>query len=231
MTRVMGKPLLGHLLDRLFYCQKFDDIVVATSIQEENDVIEQYCLKRGIVVYRGSEEDVLKRLLEALTRRKAEIGVLIFGDGPVITPEVIDHAVGIFQSKPEYDFVGNDLSSMWPAGMEVEVFKVSALADSAGRCQDPAIREHGTLFIRSHPEFYKLYEFDPSSITGRPDLSFEVDEEGDLVTIRAILSQFAGRADASLTEIITFMDTKPELTVATQNIKRRWKKHRIALSH
>ena len=61
MLEVDGKPLLGHLLDRLEQCRTLDQIVVATSIAEENDVIEKYCLSRKVEIFRGDENDVLGR--------------------------------------------------------------------------------------------------------------------------------------------------------------------------
>ena len=74
MTPVMGKPLLGHLLDRLQCCSVLDEIVVATSIAVGNDNIGTYCEGRGIPVFRGSESDVLDRLLQALNWLEAQTG-------------------------------------------------------------------------------------------------------------------------------------------------------------
>ena len=42
MHETSGKPLLGHLLSRLKRSKLLDDIVVATSVNPENDVIESY---------------------------------------------------------------------------------------------------------------------------------------------------------------------------------------------
>ena len=47
----------------------------------------------------------------------------------------------MFKSNDQLDFVSNDLCTTWPPGMEVEVFKASALADSSLRCIDSEIRE------------------------------------------------------------------------------------------
>src|ERR1700759_4466636 len=77
---ICGRPLLGHLLDRLALCKALDEVVVATSEKAENDVIASYCASRGANVFRGNEDDVLGRLLAALRARGANIGVLAFGD-------------------------------------------------------------------------------------------------------------------------------------------------------
>ena len=54
-----GKPLLGHLLDRLACCARLDGVVVATSVNPENDPIDAYCASRGVACFRGAEDDVL----------------------------------------------------------------------------------------------------------------------------------------------------------------------------
>ena len=226
MAPLQGQPLLGYLLNRVRRCSTLDDVVVATSTNIENDCIEIFCNKKRVPVFRGSEEDVLDRLLQTLLWYKADVGVLVFGDGPLIDPQIINQAVSVFHAKRRYDFVGNDLITTWPPGMEVEVFKVSALSDAAQRCYDPKIREHGTLFIRQNPKIYQLYNLEAPMEVSRSDLSFEVDVIEDLQVVEVLLRQFSGGADGSLEQLIRFMDENPQLTADTQKIERRWKKYR-----
>src|SRR3989339_1605630 len=84
MKDILGKPVLGYLLERIKKTTMIDDIVVATSVNKENDAIDFYCKKEGVNCFRGSEDDVLGRSLEALKSMNADVGVEIFGDGPLI---------------------------------------------------------------------------------------------------------------------------------------------------
>ena len=226
MTRLNGKPLLGYLLDRVENCNKIDLIVVAIPETIENDCIQDYCLNRSVQVFRGSEEDVLDRVLQSLLWARAELGTLIFSDGPLIDPQVIDGAVDVFNSMGEYDWVGNDLITTWPSGMETEVFRVTALADAALRCSDAEIREHSTLYIRKNPEKYKLYNLEAPKPYDRPDLSFEVDVYEDLYVVSALINQFSNYPTIRLDDLIQFMDDHPELKELTSKVERRWKKFR-----
>ena len=226
MAEVLGKPLLGHIIDRLECCSSLDDIVVATATDISNDSIETYCRERNIPVFRGSEKDVLDRLLQALTWRNAQTGVLVFGDCPLIDPKIVEQLILLFESDDQLDFVSNDLCTTWPPGMEVEVFKASALADSSLRCIDSEIREHGTLYMRKHPNIYSLQNVDAPPHLSRPDLSLEVDEPDDLIVIQAVMQSFDGRADLSLEKIIDYMDMNPELAVSNRNVTRRWTQYR-----
>ena len=226
MTPLQGKPLLGHLLDRVGHCKNIDEVVVAIPDTIQNDCIRDYCESRSVTVFRGSENDVLDRLLQGLLWFKADVGVLIFGDGPLIDYQIIDNAIDTFHSLGDYDWVGNDLTTTWPSGMEVEVFRVAALADTALRCVDSEIREHGTLYIRKNPKRYKLYNIDAPEEFNRPDLSFEVDVSEDLEVITYLINQFSSQSSVSLKELIGYMDDHPEFRELTSGVVRRWKRFR-----
>lgn len=227
MLEIAGKPLLGHLLDRLSHSKQLDGVVVATAEGSENDIIDAYCRSRRIHCYRGSENDVLERMLRALRSVNATVGVEVFGDCPLIDPGIVDGMIDNFVSaKGALDFISNDLKTTYPPGMEVEVFKVSALADSAARTSDSDMREHGTLFIRQHPELYRLRSVEAPPHHQYPELELEVDSAEDVPVITAILEHFHGRPTFSLDDIITFMEEHSDLAALNSNVPRRWKSHR-----
>ena len=223
MEVVLGRPLLGHLLDRMRLCSYLDDIVVATPDSTENDVIQEFCSSENIACFRGSEDDVLNRTLGALRSQGADIGVEVFGDCPLIDPLIVDNIICYFIKNPGYDFVGNDLVTTYPPGMEVEVFSVDALADSDRRVADETIREHGTLFIRQHPEIYKIINLDAPEKFHRPEMELEIDTIEDLEVIRIILGHFSGRIDYGLEEIIEFLDSNQTISRINRDVPRRWK--------
>ena len=226
LQEVRGRPLLGYLIQRLQQCSTIDEIVVATSTRPENNEIERFCNQNRINCFRGSEEDVLGRMLGALESRSAQFGVEVYGDGPLIDPSIVDHAVSYFKRHPEYDFVGNDLYTSYPPGMEVEVFSILALKDSNNRTSDPNIREHGTLFLRTHPELYRLKNLLAPTDLRRPDLELEVDTPEDLELITFILNQFGDQVDFSLAQIIELLDSNEKMRSINQHVVRRWKEFR-----
>jgi spore coat polysaccharide biosynthesis protein SpsF len=227
LHEVCGKPLLGHLLDRLRAARRLERIVVATSTLPANDAIEAFCRERGQACFRGSEQDVLSRTLGALHSAGASTGVVVFGDGPLVDPAIVDEMVAAFlAANPRPDFLGNDLATTYPPGMEVEVFAVAALADAQAQCTDPAIREHGTLCLRQQRERYRVINVEAPPALHRPDLSLEVDAEADLPLLEAVLAHFRGREDFRLAEIIAFLDAHPQIAAVNRDVPRRWKAFR-----
>jgi len=226
MTQIKGKPLLGHLISRLKRSEYLDDIVVATSINSENDIIESYCFENQISCYRGAEEDVLGRTLDALNFMEATLGVEVFGDCPLIDPKVVDFVIEKYLSdndKP--DFVGNDLNTTFPPGMEVEVFKVCALEKANKLCKDIAIREHGTLFIRQNPSIFKVKNINAPKKWNRPELEMEVDTKEDLYVIEKIIDYFESQNNIhyGIEDIIHLLDENASLKAVNANVPRRWK--------
>ena len=61
MKEVNGKSLIEILLHRLSKSKKIDKIVLATGDIKENDILSERVEKLGFDVFRGSEDDVLKR--------------------------------------------------------------------------------------------------------------------------------------------------------------------------
>jgi spore coat polysaccharide biosynthesis protein SpsF len=226
LVPINSKPVLGHLIDRLRTCKSLDEVIVATSLNREDQAILDYCQNSNVICFRGSEDDVLGRLVLALENSKVDIGVLTFGDGPLIDPVLIDSFVEIFLQDGSLDFLSNDLKTTYPPGMEVEIFKTAALVDSNARNTNSNSREHGTLYIRQHPEIYKSKNIEASLEHYRPDLELELDTIEDLQVIKAIFNHFSDRPNFGLDDVIKFMDENPNLSKININIPRQWKQYR-----
>lgn len=228
MMQIAGKPVLGHIIERASRSIYINELVVATSINPENDILEDYCKREGIYCFRGSEDDVLLRMLQAFKSRHADTGVEIFGDEPLIDHDIIDLMISFYlQHIEEYDFVSNDLKTTYPSGVEAEVFSISALEDSSRRVTDPAIREHGTLYIRQHPEFYRMHNIESPPELRYPGLSIELDTREDLSVIRSIFEGlYSVKRDFLTCDVIDFLDGRPEVATINKNVHRRWKEFR-----
>jgi spore coat polysaccharide biosynthesis protein SpsF len=226
MRSIAGKPMVGYLVGRLQHCDALDDVGVATGLSESNNVIQEFCEAEKIPCFRGPDEDVLGRLLGSLQDLQADIGVVVYGDNPLVDPKIVDEMILLFKENQGYDWVGNDLKTTFPAGMEVEVFTVSALADSARRACDKKIREHGTLFMRKSPSRYKLLNVEASGIRRRPNVCLGIDTPVDAAVVEEIVQSFGGDDQFSLEEILSFLDKNPEITKKNEDIPRRWRPYR-----
>ena len=100
-----GRPVLGHVVERLAYCSTLSGIVVATTTEASDDAIAEFCDGAGVLVFRGSEDDVLDRYHQAAAEFEADPVVRITADCPVIDPTVVDRVVDGFL-EGEFDLFG-----------------------------------------------------------------------------------------------------------------------------
>ena len=226
MRPIAGQPMIGFLVDRLLQSRNLDQVGVATGLDSGNDVIQRFCEQEHISCFRGPDEDVLGRLLESLQEFRADIGVVVYGDNPLIDPRVVDEMVSIFVENEHYDWVGNDLKTTFPPGMEVEVFTVEALADAAAQTNDKSVREHGTLFIRKNPNRYKLLNVEALGGRRRPEVCLGIDTPVDAEVIDAIVEFFGDEKQFSLEDILGFLDRNPEVIERNKQVPRRWRAYR-----
>jgi len=228
MMKIMNKPVLGYLIERAQKSRFIEQIVLAIPQSAENDVIENYCQEIGITCFRGSEEDVLGRMLGALEFCDADIGVDIFGDEPLFDINICDEIIQFYlDHSSEYSFVSNDLKTTFPPGTEIEAFSVKALKDASIRATNPKIREHGTLYIRQHPELYKSYNIEAPSGLHYPEMEIELDTKEDFKLIKIIFENlYPSNPNFSIYDIINFLKKNPEFSQINKNIPREWKKLR-----
>ena len=149
-----GKPVLGWIVDRLRQCHTLEDIVVATSNNHEDDVLARWCSKSEVHCFRGSEVDVLHRVVEAHRCAGTDIVVEITGDCPLTDPDVVDLGVETFLNN-DCDYLTNCEVPSYPQGICVQVFRFADLDQMERESDDPAVREHVSPKFYEQQEIYK----------------------------------------------------------------------------
>lgn len=178
-----GKPLLEWQIARVRRAKTIDQLVVVTSKDQSDDALVEFCAKIGVDCYRGSLEDVLARFAGAAEKHRPEWVVRLTGDCPLTDPAVIDQVVKAAISS-KADYVSNTLPATFPDGLDVEVIRYSALLAAHKEAKLPSEREHVTLFVKNHPERFRL-----KNVTRSPDLShwrLTVDHAEDFFLIEEI---------------------------------------------
>ncbi|EJN09804.1 cytidylyltransferase domain-containing protein [Herbaspirillum sp. YR522] len=185
LLEVSGRPLLRHHLDRLQACRRVDQVVLATTVNATDDPVVEIGRQAGVLVARGSEDDVLSRFVLAAELSAADVVVRVTSDCPLIDPGLIDLAVEALLEDDAVDYAHLDMAQ-FPRGLDVEVVRRRLLDQADG---DPATtaaeREHVTPYIYNRPQRYRLKSvpssFEPAS--GR----WCVDEPRDFELVRRML--------------------------------------------
>ena len=222
LMEVDGKPMLYYLVKRLKQIPRIDEIVLATTTNETDDVLVDFAKNVGISFFRGSEDDVMGRVLRAGQSIDADVIVEICGDCPLIDPQIIGQTISMFLAN-DVDYACNNFEKTYPMGMDTQVFKLSALEKSAKMTDHPLDREHVTRHIRNHPEIFKhVYLVAPEEINF-PDLEVTLDEPSDFEFIKNIIQKFRvdGKENFSCLEMVNYIKMNPSLLNINQEVKRK----------
>jgi spore coat polysaccharide biosynthesis protein SpsF len=216
---ILGKPMLELLIERIRQARRIDQIVVATTEAASDDPIDALTQSLNVGCFRGSEDDVLDRVLQAARRYSADIIVEITGDCPLIEAEKIDQMLGSYQHM-KYDFMMNRLDGSYPPGLGLRIFLKETLEKVNRLTQDPVDREHVTLYVWEHPELFSIYSFQNNLDQKYWNIRLTVDNEEDFVFIGAIFSELYPRNPKfDLYDIIDLLERKPELMEINRHIQ------------
>jgi spore coat polysaccharide biosynthesis protein SpsF len=207
---ILGVPMLEHHLERLSEVRCIDRLIVATSIQPDDDPIVELCRRRKVECFRGKLDDVLDRYYRAVESYRPDAVVRLTGDCPLADPEVIDEGIEYF-CNDDYDYVSNCVERTYPIGLDAEIFRFEALRQAWREAQLPSEREHVTPFIKNHPERFVLGQFKNDI-----DLShhrWTVDEPEDFEFVRAVYQAlYLQKPRFSMHDILYLLERQPELT-------------------
>ncbi len=219
LMKIKGSSILSLLIDRIKKVPEIDKIIVATTIDKKDDILEEYCKKNKIICFRGSQDDVMGRVLQAAKTNNVKIIVEITGDCPLIDPQIISQILNCYIHN-DYDYVGNSNVRSYPDGMDVQIFSTAILEDSYTKTQDTLDREHVTLHIRKNDSYSKFDIIAPSN-QFFPDLGLTLDEMKDYILIKKIFQSFENN-DFNLNQILDLLNNEnPELKKINVNVKRK----------
>jgi len=222
LKTIMGRPMISYLLERLWRVTKADAIVLATTTNPQDIQLVACGQRDKLPVYRGSEEDVLDRFLQAAHQHHADVIVRITADCPLMDPALVDQAIDHFLNG-NFDYVSTclDEQSRFPRGMDVEVFSMKSFEGIAEEAKLPEEREHVTLYYYRHPEKFKL----GSVVNKNPDLAkyrLTVDTPEDFQLITTILEYLYPRKKTfDLEDIATTLLQHPEWAEINAHVKQK----------
>ena len=219
LMQIENKTLLQYLLERLQKAKNIDQIVVATSVNLQDQAIEDACKKLGVEVFRGSEENVLERYYLAAKKYKAKTVIRITGDCPLIDPKIVDETIQAYsESTPSVDYLSNCLFRTYPRGMDTEVFSLKALEDAYLHHTDFYEQEHVTPFIYKHPEKFRLGQIKSNQDHHRIRLT--VDTSEDFEFIKTIIQGLKG-TEMSLETILNYLEKNPNFLKINEHVQQK----------
>lgn len=191
LLKVAGKTFLQIHAERLQKVPNANELIIATSINEEDTRIVDEAKRLGITSFRGSEQDVLSRYYQAAKSVQADIIVRVTSDCPFIDSELIEHMINYFKAH-KFDYISNTFEYTYPDGIDIEVMSFIALEKAFKEAKLNSDREHVTPFIQSNSDkkngtIFKAFNYlNPQPLMELTRLT--LDEPADLEVITTLIN-------------------------------------------
>ncbi len=212
-----GAPSLARQLERLERSMRLDRLVVATSVNPEDEAIATLCADRGTACFRGSLSDVLDRVYQAALSQAPlpDHVVRLTADCPLTDWRLIDSLIEV-HLKGGFDYSSNTIPRSYPKGLDAEIVTLAALEEAWRKAANDYQREHVT------PYFYQAGTCETFRIGSErqeenwEDLRWTLDTPEDYDMISAVYDALYGKNPAfTTTDVMAFL--LAEHKVATLN--------------
>jgi spore coat polysaccharide biosynthesis protein SpsF len=216
LKKIYDRTCIEHLVMRLSKSRYPHKIIIATSTEKADDKIAEEAKKLGIGCYRGSLDDVLGRVVQALKKFEFDSVVGIDGDKAMLDIDIVDYVIDVFLKEYlKYDCVVNlnkfgDYS--FPPGQIIYVYKAQALLHAEGLKLDKKAREHLYLAFFENKDIFKIKTVSAPAYWNRPEIRTAIDTPEDMEFNRKVFDHlYPQNPFFSVKDVIELVDRKPEL--------------------
>ncbi|AAO36245.1 acylneuraminate cytidylyltransferase [Clostridium tetani] len=220
LKKINNKMILEYVIDRIKRCRNIHNIIIATTENKDDDIIQKIAEKNKVLCYRGSQYDVLERYAKASKIVDTDIVVRITSDCPLIDTKLVDETIRFYREN-NYDYVVPKGKNGIIRGLDTEVFSKKLLLEIHEKAKDDYCREHVTPYIYRNPEIYSIGRYNVSEELQHSNWRLCVDEENDYTFIKKIISELQNKDDFDIYDIICILNKKPELLQINRTVKQR----------
>ena len=216
---VNGRHIIRWMIDRVKLSQSVDDIIICTSTNPQDDILEEIADEEGIKAFRGSEDDVIQRLYEASKYYNLNYALNITADCPLVSLEYIDITI------TNYKETGADLIRTLdlPHGLFLYGLKIEAMKKVCEIKKGNDTEVWGKYFTDTGL-FYVLDIEIPENLR-RPDYRLTLDYPEDYEFFKMVYAHFGNDTYRTGSyELIDYLDGHPEIIQVNKHCKELYKK-------
>jgi len=191
LIQINGKEVLKYIIEKLETIFKKSSLIIATSTDKSDDVIERFSKQEGIKCYRGSLNNVASRFYEAASQKGWEYVIRICGDNIFVDIETITSMLQVLE-KRDYVLLSNLKGRTFPKGMSVEIVKLDYYKNLLDKInKKDKYKEHVTLYFYEKDPPKNHYYFYNNEIPEAAGIQLALDTPEDLEKIQNIINQFS----------------------------------------
>ena len=205
-----GRPVLAWVVRAAMAVPGVDKVVVATSVNETDEPIADWCVAEQVACYRGSEIDVLARYHQAAIAENADIILRLTADCPFIDPQVCGQVIALLK-RTGADYACNTDPASWPDGLDCWAVTRQSLDTAAREATRPSEREHVLSYIRHNRKRFDCVGL-KCPVPGLQGERWTVDTPDDLRFVSEVAERLlSSEMPPSHLDILMVLEKGPEL--------------------
>lgn len=221
IREINGKPMVIWQISRILRARRIGKLIVATTVNEEDDLLCSILESNKIEYFRGSEEDVYARFLEIVETIRDEYFIRLTADCPLVMPELIDDMIEKYLEL-NLDYISNSNPPTFPDGLDIEIIKSKTFVGLKEQDLSNEEREHVTLALYNGKRKYEILNHNCS--INLSNLRWTVDYEEDFQFVKEVYSEFLGvEAEFQFKDLMDLLNSKPLLVNRRSGLYRNIK--------
>ena len=219
LKKINGKTILEILINRLIIFFPKSKIIIATSLKKTDDVIVRIAEKNNVNIFRGSENNLIRRIYLCANKFNIVNIIQLTSDNPLVDISTVKKLYKIYLKK-KLEFATNSYIRTFPKGMDIRIFGKDMLGKTE-KLVPQKKREHTAYYFLKNFCKIKSYNLKANRKCDRPDLRLTLDYNADLLLFKKIFKNFKNYKYFNLQKTIKFLDNNPKI----KKINSKYEKH------
>ena len=221
LYKIRKYSFLEYLIKRLKLLKSIDDIIVAMPDDEQNEELVLLAKKYKIKFFKGSHQNVIRRIIDAAKKFKCKNIVRVTSDCPLIDLDIIKNAIDMFRYN-NCDILTNGKIRSFPDGMDIEIFKLKSLIKSYKYAKSKKDKESPTWVMKKKNNKFNIINFISPPTLYWPKLCLTLDEYKDFLFLKKIITHFNEKLEISCSEIIKYLNQNKKLLNINKSVIRKY---------
>ena len=224
LLKIQDRETIALLIERIKRCKSLDKVILATSTDKSDDILEEIAKREGIFVFRGSLENLSFRFYEAAKYYKLDQIVRITGDDLLRDEGIIDSAV----ESHLYSSCNVTMTDNMPYGTASEIFSLKTLETILNTVQEPKNTEYLEYYLENE-RYFSVNRF-KSDYSFNSDIRLTLDYDEDFEFFKLIFDNLYPKDNAfNLQNVLDWLAENPKAVDINKNKTLKYKKSDLNL--
>lgn len=221
LKEICGKTVLEHDVNRLKLVTNIDEIVIATTIEKQDEKIVYEAERLGVKYFRGSESDVLSRYYFAAKENNADVVMRVTSDCPCLDYNILNDMINKYLDEYEdSNYMSNTVERSYPRGYDAEIFSFKALEEAYNNAEKDYEREHVTPYIYDLNNNFKILSYKNSKDYSKYRVTLDTKEDFEVIKL-IYEGLFSKKGYFLLDDVIDFLEKRPYIVKINENIEQK----------